>query len=359
MTTLSSDTHFSGSYLPNDVQFLLQPTQTQTISIAQKEQMIGRGIHYGHLLSREEAPSAIYQQLFTDALERNGQLMARHIVALAYELIRQEKSVLVSLARGGTPIGVLLKRTIEYLGHSVWHYSVSIIRDHGIDPEALRQICQQHRGSQIAFIDGWTGKGVINSSLKASVKAFNQSHHENISSDLFVLCDPIGIADTAATHHDYLLPNAMLNATVSGLISRTILSQAGFHQVMLLEDLQTNDVSRFFVDSIMEIVRQALKEPRQAVVHASSQRQALCQKTLGEISKRFNLSLNHVKPSIGEATRVLLRRQPEALILQKSTLDTKHLENLAAQTCPVIFESSLPYAAIALIKGQPDHQGEI
>ena len=77
---------------------------------------------------------------------------------------------------------------------------------------------------EIAFIDGWTGKGVIARELEQSVKGFNSKFNSEVSSDLHVLSDPGGFAAVAGTRLDYLLPNAMLNATVSGLISRSFLT---------------------------------------------------------------------------------------------------------------------------------------
>ena len=341
--------HFSGSYRSDDVRFMLQLTQVKTISIFEKEQQIRQGVHYGHLLSREEAPSQIYQDLFLQTLVRNASLVAQHLISLAHELKTQEKTVLVSLARGGTPIGVLLKRTLELLDVQVTHYSVSIIRDYGLDLEALRFITQLHPKENFAFIDGWTGKGVINQTLKESVKAFNRQFKQRISDDLFVLCDPAGQADIAATHQDYLLPNAMLNATISGLISRTTLSETGFHAVRQLQELETHDVTQFYIEEIMKTVKSQFSQAILPVVHASTAIQIQCQEILLELSKKHQLPMNLVKPSIGEATRVLLRRQPKALILQQPSLDTAHLEVLAANQCPIFLDSNLPYAAIALI----------
>jgi hypothetical protein len=341
-------THFFGTYQPEDVHFVLQPTQVKTISILEKEMQISQGVHYGHLLSRETAPTEIYQQLFLQTLERNAGLVAQQIISLAHELKAQEKTVLVSLARGGTPIGVLLKRTLELLGTPTTHYSISIIRDHGLDLNALSYITQQQPNQNLAFIDGWTGKGVINQTLKASLKTFDQK----VSSDLYVLCDPAGVADTAATHEDYLLPNAMLNATISGLISRTTLSQTGYHAVMPLQELEAYDVTQFYIKKIMMAVKAHLSQPVLPVVHASKEKQAQCQQVLEALAQEHQLPINLIKPSIGEATRVFLRRQPKALILQKRSLDTFHLEELAANQCPIYVNSNLPYAAIALIHRQ-------
>jgi hypothetical protein len=61
---------------------------------------------------------------------------------------------------------------------------------------------------------------------------------------------------------------------------------------------------------------------------------------------------NHVKPGIGEATRVLLRRVPDRVIVRDpDSPDVEHLLVLAQEKgVPVEADAALPYAAAALIK---------
>ena len=63
---------------------------------------------------------------------------------MASEKILKQKGadvVLVSLARAGTPIGILAKRYIKYKYNlNLPHYTISIIRDKGIDENALKYI---------------------------------------------------------------------------------------------------------------------------------------------------------------------------------------------------------------------------
>ena len=76
-------------------------------------------------------------------------------------LKRHDKNVvLVSLARAGTPIGILAKRYIKQRYNlDLPHYTISIIRDRGIDINAIKYIINKHKdSSKIQFIDGWTGK---------------------------------------------------------------------------------------------------------------------------------------------------------------------------------------------------------
>ena len=61
---------------------------------------------------------------------------------------------------------------------------------------------------------------------------------------------------------------------------------------------------------------------------------------------------NHVKPGLGEATRVLLRRVPDLLLLRDpDDPEVAHLKVLADEKdVPIRIEADLPYRAAALIK---------
>lgn len=59
------------------------------------------------------------------------------------------------------PFGVLLKRALIELGvRDVEHYGVSIILDRGIDDVAINYILNIRPAAGVAFVDGWTGKGM-------------------------------------------------------------------------------------------------------------------------------------------------------------------------------------------------------
>src|SRR5262249_43310982 len=154
---------FSGSYDPADVTFLLKPVQLATTPVAEKERLIQSGQrHYSEMIGAEALPSPRYLQLFHDALKREKARFARDLLRLAGEIAarRSGEITLVSRARAGTPVGVLLTRTLrERLARRATHYSVSIIRDRGIDEVALRFILARHDPASVVFVDGWTGKG--------------------------------------------------------------------------------------------------------------------------------------------------------------------------------------------------------
>ncbi len=125
--------------------------------------------------------------------------------------------MLVSLARAGIPIGILVRHYIKKkYGYDVPHYSISIIRGRGIDENAMKYLLSHHLAEQILFVDGWIGKGCDLRGITKDVAPYS-----GVSSELAVVADPANITELCGTHHDLLIPSSCLNCTVSGLISRT------------------------------------------------------------------------------------------------------------------------------------------
>ena len=120
MTVPIAATSFHGSYAPDDVTFLLQPLSAQhthTVDdLLEKERLIQSGErHYSEMITPEQPPTAAYLALFHAAVEAYTQRMARDLMHLARR-IRAERPgplTLVSLARAGTPIGILLRRVLR------------------------------------------------------------------------------------------------------------------------------------------------------------------------------------------------------------------------------------------------------
>ncbi len=357
---------FHGSYLPDDCTFLLKPVVIAPTDVVAKEQAIQSGKrHYSEMLSVEKTPDERYMRLFYRALEQNKDKFAAHLASLSRTLAARpgKEVVLVSLARAGTPVGVLLHRGLKALGCQSVHYSISIIRDRGVDSVALDYILERHRDTEIVFIDGWTGKGAISSELAASVGEYNASRGSAISPELVVVSDLAGVAGLAATADDYLIPSAILNAIVSGLVSRTVLNDeyvgpGDFHACMFYEEKRGEDLSCYFVDLLAPIMVDCLKHPAKSPVCVWGPRERaslkLCSDAfIQEAMARFKVTdRNRVKPGIGESTRALLRRVPDRLIVrEEGAVDVEHLVTLArSQNVPVETDPALPYRAAVIIK---------
>lgn len=349
-----------GTYKTDDVTFLLKVIDIKETDTLNKEKLIQSGQkHYSQMLSVEKPPSREYLEVFYQAFELNKNRFAKDIVNLALLINKTDNPVIVSLARAGTPIGVLLKRIFrDILGKEINHYSVSIIRDKGLDLNALDYIYKNNPDSNIIFVDGWTGKGVISKQLKKSVKEFNLKNNSNISDLLYVVSDISGMADFSSTDQDYLIPSAVLNSTVSGLISRTITGVEGldvhdFHGCKFYDFLISSDLSLWFIDEIMNTINNLNIKTLDS--YLLSDKNYLKEKSLAfikEMMKEFNINnINYIKPGLGETTRVLLRRVPERILVQDiNSEEVKHLVVLAKEkNCPIIEFKAMPYKAVGII----------
>ena len=359
---------FAGSYRQGDVEFLLKQLDMMPIAdLEEKEHLIQSGQrHYSEVVGVEQQPSAEYLLLFHAAVDRNARAMAIDLVRLARTLLaaRTAGLTLVSLARAGTPIGVLLRHVLaEHFAIDVPHYSISIIRDRGIDANALDYICARHPPKSLAFIDGWTGKGAIARELTRSIRDYRESSHLDVSDELYVLCDLAGYASGSGSTADYLIPSAILNSTVSGLVSRSILNDLigphDFHGCLYHHEFGEQDRSQWFVDRLLGEVREVFVESEKEPL-GYVDREALrvrSETMITEIMHRFDVTdRNYVKPGIGEATRSLLRRTPRALLLRDPVArDVQHLALLARERgVQVHVDSELPLQAISIIRKLSD-----
>jgi hypothetical protein len=178
-----------------------------------------------------------------------------------------------------------------------------------------------------------------------------------------VLSDLAGTATVAASCLDYLIPSSILNATVSGLVSRSVLNDAigpdDFHGCVYYEQFAAHDQSRAFADGLVQdailLADRQGTPPAQAIDARAAQ--AASTSYMAQARVRYDISdINLIKPGIGEATRVLLRRVPERLIVRDASVpDVAHLLLLACEKAiPVTIEPDLPYQAVALIKSAVD-----
>ena len=374
------ETYGSGSYLASDVTVLLDIVDKASVAdvpVSQKEALIQSGQrHYSDMLTLEQAPTAIHEQLYQQALEQGTTRTATDIANLAYTLhhtfqqtVSPERPlVLVSLVRAGLPVGVLLQRALadtdsSYALPSI-HYGISIIRDRGLDTVALQMILDTHPESSIIFIDGWTGKGAIYQELARSLDVFSECSHPNFINifhqgenviPLLTLADPAGVAWLAASEDDWLIPSGLLNSTVSGLISRSLYTEplSGLHRSVFYDNLVAVDHSLAFVDHI-DTARRALSKPLQYLQTFKQPRYQTAD-LIDMLAAEYDISnRNRIKPTIAEATRAILRRDPERILLATADHpDTVLLRHLCSErdiNITVLGAKILPYQAITLIK---------
>ncbi|SEN29385.1 phosphoribosyltransferase [Actinacidiphila rubida] len=349
------------SYAPEEVGWLLKDlsgVELEAPTEEREEAIQSGGAHYAESLPVEYQPTAAYQELFRSALNASAARIARAVGAVT-ELVLAERgpdAVLVSLARAGTPVGVLMRRWARHAhGLDLPHYAVSIVRGRGIDRNALRWLAAHHDPADAVFVDGWTGKGAITRELADAVAEF-----EGFNPEIAVLADPGGCVSTYGTRDDFLIPSACLNSTVSGLISRTVLREGligpdDFHGAKFYRDLKDADVSGLFLDTVSAAFDAVGDEVAADVKSLRSQDRSPTWAgwaAVERISEEYGIGdVNLVKPGVGETTRVLLRRVPWKILAQRGAgADLEHVRLLAAQRgVPVEEVDGLPYSCVGLI----------
>ncbi|MFT7309925.1 MAG: hypothetical protein ACI853_000408 [Paracoccaceae bacterium] len=354
-----------GSYDPADVTFLLKQVRLSSTDIATKERKIQSGAaHYSEMITQERRPDERYMKIFEDACRRGEDRIAREISGLARRIQEQVNNgtldrqlTLCSLVRAGVPYGVLLHRELLAIGLDSCHFGISIIRDRGLDRNAIRFILERRARGGVVFVDGWTGKGAIATELgKSWFEITGQPE-----AALVVLADPSGFSTLCGSHEDWLIPSGILGANVSGLISRSILNRDvigpdDFHGSVPVPHLADIDVSLDFVDRITQQMTHYSDcripvEPQvdRAELRASA---AACVQHLAGLCDVDNL--NRIKPGIAEATRAILRRRPRKVYIRSALdPDLEALVHLCVTDGIELDEDAAltgPYRAITLIE---------
>ena len=349
-----------GTYLPEDVTILLKDITglVEPLSTEERERRIQNGMHYSEMLPIEYKPTADYLDIYNLSLKAFSDITAEAVGNVSRKILADKGKdvVLVSLARAGTPIGILIKRYLkQFFDVSPEHYSISIIRGVGIDPVAMQFILDRHDGKQIQFIDGWTGKGAIQNELNKAMEAYS-----TVDPGLAVLSDPANIAKISGTNEDFLIASSCLNATVSGLLSRTfnrndIIKPGDFHGAVFYKELIPEDVTYQFIDTIVSHFKAPDEIGNSNPIIGNNYKGIDEAK---DICNEFGIDdINLVKPSIVETTRVLLRRVPWKVLVY-SLDDEKnlgHIYQLAREkNVPVELYPLRLYKACGLIKSMAD-----
>ncbi|MZF83909.1 phosphoribosyltransferase [Streptomyces sp. SID5643] len=355
------------SYAPEEVGWLLQDLSDVTLEAPTEEReeaIQSGGAHYAESLPVEYQPSEQYQELFHAALEESAARIAQAVGVVTETVIaeRSPRPVLVSLARAGTPVGILMRRWAQHRhGLDLPHYAVSIVRGRGIDANALRWLARHHDPRDVVFVDGWTGKGAITRELAQALEEFERTDGiTGFSPEIAVLADPGSCVRTYGTREDFLIPSACLNSTVSGLISRTVLradlvGPHDFHGAKFYRELAGTDVSVAFLDAVSarfpEVTDAACAQAKELLATDRSPTWDGWA-AVERISEEYAVhDVNLVKPGVGETTRVMLRRVPWKVLARAGAgSDLDHVRLLAEQRgVPVEEVDGLPYTCVGLI----------
>lgn len=336
--------------LLKDITGLVEPQPTE-----ERERLIQSGRHYSEMLPIEYKPTEKYMQVYREALINFAAPTAQATGRLADKIISRKGKdiVFVSLARAGIPIGILVRRYIKAkYQYDIPHYAISIIRGRGIDDNAMRYLLDRYEPGQLLFVDGWIGKGAILRELEKDI-----ARYEGVSPEIAVIADPANVTELCGTHEDILIPSSCLNCTVSGLISRTflrhdIIGKNDFHGAVFYEELKNSDLSYEFIEEIEKHFDVEPQEEKPSVP-------GLGIDEVREIAEHFSVEdINLIKPGIGEATRVLLRRVPWKILIDErygSDSQLQHLVRLAEEKhVPVEHYPLRHYKCCGIIKKLAD-----
>lgn len=336
--------------LLKDITGMVEPQPTE-----EREKLIQAGRHYCEMLPVEYVPTERYMEVYREALGMFSQCTADAIACLSRKIVekRGKDVVLVSLARAGIPIGILVKRYLGMkYGIEAPHYSISIIRGRGIDKNAMKYLLGRYSPGRLLFVDGWIGKGAILNELQKDVAEF-----DGVLPDIAVAADPANVTELCGTHEDILIPSSCLNCTVSGLVSRTflrddIIGPEDFHGAVYYGELEDADLSYGFIDAIVgHFGGECRIEEKQLEGYGIDE--------IKNIAKRYGIAdINLVKPGIGETTRVLLRRVPWKILIDgryRNNPQLAHIVRLAEEKkVPVEFYPLRHYKCCGIIRKLAD-----
>lgn len=358
------------TYSKDDVEILLKDLSgcMEALDTKERERLIQSGVHYSEMLPLEYKPTDDYMNIYNQSLDEMSEKTAVGVAVLSEKLYTKHNGnfVIISLARAGIPIGILVKRYIKMkYNRDIPHYSISIIRGRGIDKNAMEFIREKHANSigvaHFQFLDGWTGKGAISNQLTEAVNELtsNSNNWSGLSADLAVLADPANICETCGTHDDFLIPSACLNGTVSGLISRTILrndivdvASGDFHGAVYFENLEQEDKSIEFIDTVTKNLEKITNLSNLDTTCSFGKITGM--ELVKDLAEEFGIDdINLIKPGVGETTRVLLRRVPWKVLIdpENGTDGLGHILRLCDEKdIPVEVHKLGNYKACGIIK---------
>jgi hypothetical protein len=356
------------SYSKEDVVILLQDVKGRVpvLDTEEREKLNQSGVHYSEMLPLEYRPTEKYMEIYQESLDTLSSETANAIELLCEKLIAKKGKdiVIVSLARAGTPVGILAKRYIKFKwGYDVPHYSISIIRGKGIDVAAMNYIVDKHGVNGIQFLDGWVGKGAINGVLDKACKELEESDSKfiGLDSELAVLSDPASVTDLYGTRQDFLIPSACLNATVSGLVSRTVklksMTDNELHGAVYYGEYENEDKSIEFIDKVCSYFTKDIVNHFSPSIAEQDESFKGIDEVRG-IGAVYGIEdVNKIKPGVGETTRVLLRRLPDRILMRKGADDKylKHIKRLCEEkNVPIEYYNLKKYNVCGIIKEVAD-----
>jgi hypothetical protein len=299
--------------------------------------------------SPEFVPSPWYMAAVRRLIEDEAHTLAQLVGTLGERLLarRGDGLVLASIARAGTPAGILVRRWLAYRhGLDVPHYSLSVAGGR-VDANAIAWLNERHDPSRIHFLDAWTSKGTIQRTLTEAVEAIGAP---GLDPSLAVLADPGWCTDRFATRADVLLPLACLGAGVSGLLGATMAAPeeggGAFHRAPWFRDLAAHDLSNDLIAAAVAAFPSVDVDRRDGPDPLPDHRGMRWARALAE---RSGADLHLINIGLSESTRAFFRRSPELLLVRAGGDGAELAIRLAQERgVPVREEAALPVRAAVI-----------
>ncbi|PVZ14219.1 phosphoribosyltransferase domain-containing protein [Actinomycetospora cinnamomea] len=313
-----------GTFAPDEVGWLLSDLSGLALetSRARREEALGSGrAHYAETLPHETAPSRAYAEVVDRVLAEGADAVAAAVGVLADRILARHGAgaVLLSLARAGTPVAVLVRRWASRVrGVALPHYAMSVLRGRGLDRAALDALTAAHDPASLVLVDGWTGTGGIVDEVAGDLARHARATGHRVDPTVAVLADPAHATALYGTRADLLVPQACLNATVCGLVSRTVaradlLAPGAWHGAKYHAELAEQDRTGAFLDAV------SARFPASAPTAGPGRepdRRGACY--LAALARELGpLGGGRLRAGAGETLRALLRRDPAVVLLAR------------------------------------------
>ena len=235
--------------------------------------------------------------------------------------------MLASLARAGTPVGVLMRRWARYAhGLDLPHYTLSIVRGRGIDRVALRHLAAGTTRPTSRSSTAGPARARSPASSRPRSTAAERDDGLRFDPTLAVLADPGGCVP--AVRHPRRLPHPVglpqLDRVRPGVAHR---AERRVHRAGRLPRREVLPRAQRVrcLDALHRRDHRALPgggrpgRGRLAARWPPSDRSPDWRgwRTTDEVAARYGITdVNLVKPGVGETTRVLLRRVPWRVLVR-------------------------------------------
>ena len=175
------------------------------------------------------------------------------------------------------------------------------------------------------------------------------------------MSDPASVTELYGTRQDFLIPSVCLNATVSGLVSRTVklstMTDNELHGGVFYEEYLNEDKSIEFIDTVCKyFTKEVVNDFKPSIAELDENFKGIDE--VKEIGKKYGVEdVNKIKPGVGETTRVLLRRLPDRVLIRNGADEKylKHIKRLCEEkNVPIEYVDLKKYNVCGIIKDVAD-----